>query len=255
MMDEEMISESAETGTPRRAFAMTHMTDDDYVTTYWPQLREAIDRLLQGHTGSKPLFPTLQRVFLALYIRPYKSWTIFKIGLILYNGHNTRKSRCFCKNKSISKNVDDAALIDTYYSLIHRILYSLDGIIPIFTYLVSIYIMLLILNPIYLRRMFCIHHSSQGMKHTFELRVIVEFNPFIPRFPHDVPTHVMMLHKKAFHNPRFPHDVPTHVMTFFFARRPPLLGLWNYDTDVMGLRIDIYHWISSKPKERIQRGE
>ena len=76
----------------------------------------------------------------------------------------------------------------------------------------------------------------------------------------------MTLHKKAFRNPRFPQDVPTHVMTFFrhvgrFTGRlaqapgwtgtglscpwalgkpfPDVLRVWDYgimmhDVDVMG---------------------
>ncbi|CAL4067283.1 unnamed protein product, partial [Meganyctiphanes norvegica] len=65
---------------------------------------------------------------------------------------------------------------------------------------------------------------------TATLRVCTVHNP---RFPHDVPTHVMMLHKKAFHNPRIQLSLGNGETV---PRRPSRLGLWNYDADVMGLR-------------------
>ncbi|MPC35943.1 CDK2-associated and cullin domain-containing protein 1 [Portunus trituberculatus] len=63
-------SSSAADGIPRRLLALTNMTSEDYCNTYWPQLRVAIDKLLEGPPPPHHLGPVIE--FEPMYSAAYK---------------------------------------------------------------------------------------------------------------------------------------------------------------------------------------
>ncbi|XP_071551953.1 CDK2-associated and cullin domain-containing protein 1-like isoform X3 [Panulirus ornatus] len=121
----------------KRALAMTSMTDEAYRNIYWPQLQAAVDRLLQGpppphHTG-----PIIE--FEPMYSAAYKC-VCQQHSEALYNDLMSYVHKHFLKVAVEMQKLEDFQLIDGYYSIIHRVMYSLDGIIPIFTYLNRVYV-------------------------------------------------------------------------------------------------------------------
>ncbi|XP_047491879.1 CDK2-associated and cullin domain-containing protein 1-like [Penaeus chinensis] len=137
-MEESMSSaDQNSSNTPRRALAMTSMSDEDYCNTYWPQLREAVDRLLQGPPSPPHTGPVIQ--FEPMYSAAYKC-VCQQYSEALYNDLTSHINKHFLKVAADMQDVGDLHLIDSYYSLIHRVMYSLDGIIPIFTYLNRVYV-------------------------------------------------------------------------------------------------------------------
>ncbi|XP_042222472.1 CDK2-associated and cullin domain-containing protein 1-like isoform X1 [Homarus americanus] len=141
-MEETMTSTSPDhhqhiADVPKRALAMTSMTNEDYRNTYWPQLQTAIDRLLQGpppphHTG-----PVIE--FEPMYSAAYKC-VCQQHSEALYNDLMSHVHKHFVKVAEEMQQLDEFQLIDNYYCVIHRVMYSLDGIIPIFTYLNKVYV-------------------------------------------------------------------------------------------------------------------
>lgn len=249
-MDEEMMSESTGTGTPRRAFAMTHMTDDDYVTTYWPQLREAIDRLLQGppiateHKG-----PVIQ--FEPMYSAAYKC-VCQQHSETLYNDLISHINNYFLMIAMDLKNVDDAALIETYYTLIHRILYSLDGIIPIFTYLNRVYVVGKLGSNLRteLQKVFCAAVIDPVIDRLIEvIKLTPEFRPF-QIAPHVLASIVKNLHKL---NPNFATKYPEVFERYIPGVRPPMREheLPGYINETHELQLGLRQsWITTSTQGR-----
>lgn len=130
-------TEEQTTNPTRRSLAMSNMTDDDYYNTYWPQLRCAIDRLLQGPPPAPHSGPVIQ--FEPMYSAAYKC-VCQQYSESLYRDLTSHIHKHFLKVALEMQELDDEQLIVSYYSLLHRIIYSLDGIIPIFTYLNRIYV-------------------------------------------------------------------------------------------------------------------
>ncbi|KAG0727621.1 CDK2-associated and cullin domain-containing protein 1 [Chionoecetes opilio] len=64
------LSSKSTDGIPRRLLALTSMTNEDYCNTYWPQLRSAIDKLLEGPPPPHHLGPVIE--FEPMYSAAYK---------------------------------------------------------------------------------------------------------------------------------------------------------------------------------------
>ncbi|KAK8377910.1 hypothetical protein O3P69_014091 [Scylla paramamosain] len=124
-------------GIPRRLLALTNMTSEDYCNTYWPQLRAAIDKLLEGPPPPHHLGPVIE--FEPMYSAAYKC-VCQQHSEALYNDLMSHIERHFFRVAIQLQNENESQLIDHCFYVIHRAMYSLDGIIPVFTYLNKVYV-------------------------------------------------------------------------------------------------------------------
>lgn len=131
------LSAKPATDIPRRPLALTNMTSEDYCNTYWPQLRSAIDKLLEGPPPPQHMGPVIE--FEPMYSAAYKC-VCQQHSETLFSDLMSHIQRHFAGIAVQLQNEEESQLIDHCFYVIHHAMYSLDGIIPVFTYLNKVYV-------------------------------------------------------------------------------------------------------------------
>ncbi|KAK4287364.1 hypothetical protein Pmani_039559 [Petrolisthes manimaculis] len=122
---------------PQRALALGMMTHEDYSNTFWPKLCTAVDKLLEGPPPQENSGPPIE--FEPMYAAAYKC-VCQQHSETLYKDLTSHIHTHFHWLATQLQNGGGDNLIDKYYHAVHRAMYSLDGIIPIFTYLNKVYV-------------------------------------------------------------------------------------------------------------------
>ncbi|XP_064084328.1 CDK2-associated and cullin domain-containing protein 1-like isoform X1 [Macrobrachium nipponense] len=222
-MDEQMVIErtgdqGVTVAPPRRSLAMSNMTDDDYHNTYWPQLRGAVDRLLQGPPPAPHSGPVIQ--FEPMYSAAYKC-VCQQYSESLYKDLTSHIHKHFLKIALDMRDFDDEQLIISYYNLLNRIIYSLDGIIPIFTYLNRIYVATKLGSNLRaeLQSLFCIDVLDPVIERLLAvIRHTTEERPFHIA-PHVIAALIKNIHK---FNPEYSKKYPQAFVGFIPGILPPM---------------------------------
>lgn len=226
---------------------MTGMTIEDYRITYWPQLQVAVDRLLQG---PQPPYHTGRVIeFEPMYSAAYKC-VCQQHSEALYNDLMSHVHKHFLKVAMEMQHLDDFQLIDSYYTIIHRVLYSLDGIIPIFTYLNKVYVSTKLSSDLRteLQNLFCKSVIDPVIE-----KLMVMVKQTTERTPFSIAPHVLASLVKSLHNlnpeyaQRYPQVFAGYIPGVLPAMREHELS--SYINETQELQASLRQsWVSSSPR-------
>ncbi|XP_045621203.1 CDK2-associated and cullin domain-containing protein 1 isoform X2 [Procambarus clarkii] len=226
---------------------MTCMTIEDYRNTYWPQLQAAVDRLLQG---PPPPYHTGQVIeFEPMYSAAYKC-VCQQHSEALYNDLMSHVNKHFIKVAMEMQQLDDFQLIDSYYAVIHRVIYSLDGIIPIFTYLNKVYVSTKLSSNLRteLQNLFCTAVIDPVIDKLMVMVKRATGMTTVTIVPHVIATLVKSIHKL---NPNYAQRYPQVFAQYIPGVLPTMREheLPGYINETQELQASLRQsWVSSSPR-------